>query len=534
MEQLPLFNVNGAIGEGSYEQADFPDLNSLVSHLDYLGVERSLVWHVAAVDINPAYGNWKLMKELEKFPRKERFFPCWVITPACFFEKDTLTLLHRYLASGEVRALRIIPSVSRFPVRQLERLLMQLVSYKPAVFWDCCHGHDELAFRDFEYLAGRFPELSFVVTQKMWGGFSSVVDLLWRCPNTYVDTSWLHMNEAIELLVEEFGAQRILFGLGYKSHYGAAIAALVFACISESQKQQIAHENAENLLRIPPAKKIKCGSSDLWKVKPLWRKFCSGLGLDGVEVIDAHAHTPPFTRGWIQRQSDIRTGLKKMIVRMDRLGVSRLLVTPEMALFGDCLSGNREGQMIMQEFSDRFSGYLVFHPLYSDRLINHLDTFFKSKFFVGFKILPSYWEIPVSDRRYVPLWEYAQRFRRPVLIHTWDDVDLLKDIVPRYGDVSFLLGHSGGGTKGRQQAEELALSFPNVYLEFCGSFCTRRPVETSMSLVGTDRVLYGSDAAGHEMAWELGRYLSLPLPDDNLLPGLAANIKRILSRIQPV
>ncbi len=143
--------------------------------------------------------------------------------------------------------------------------------------------------------------------------------------------------------------------------------------------------------------------------------------------------------------------------------------------------------------------------------------------------------MPVTNPVYSDMWEYADKCKMPILIHTWDDSynspAMLKDIVKKYSNASFILGHSGGGTRGRLEAEELALSNNNVYLEFCGSFTTDRPFETSLSLVGKDKVIYGSDTVAHDMVWELGRYLSMPLPDEELLPGLSANIKRILSRV---
>ena len=88
---------------------------------------------------------------------------------------------------------------------------------------------------------------------------------------------------------------------------------------------------------------------------------------------------------------------------------------------------------------------------------------------------------------------------------------------------------SGGGGRGRLEAESLARENPNVYLEFCGSFTTPRPFETSLQLVCRERVLFGSDTAAHDAAWELGRYLSMPLPDNELIPGLGTNMQGILA-----
>jgi hypothetical protein len=534
MKKMSFFNINGSIGKSAYEEVQFPTAESFVEHLDYLGIERSLVWHVAARDINPSYGNRKLLEEIEDAKLSDRILPAFVITPSCFFEYTTSRFLREHLGSGRVRALQIIPDVSRFEVRQLERLLSCVAEYKPVLLWDCNHRHDEIAIRDFEYLACKFPEMSFVICQRMWGQFNSVMDLLWRCPNTYIDTSWLHMNEIIEVLVEQFGSNRVLFGIGYKSHNGAAISCLMHARITPQQREQIAHSNAESLLKIPSTGKNYAPKSNLLKYKPLWEKFRSGNTLDNVEIIDAHGHTPPLTRGWIFRQSDIKKGIEETIVKMDDLGINRIILTYEPALFGPPLS-NQEAEKILKPYRNRLSGYLAFNPLYSEEISPYFDRFFKTGFFVGFKILPDYHGVPLTDPSYIPVWEYADRYKRPILIHTWDgpydSPSMLSKISKKYRGASFILGHSGGGTRGRLEAEELALSSDNVYLEFCGSFTTPRPFETSLQIVGKEKVLYGSDTIGHDMAWELGRYLSMQVADQDLLPGLATNIKKILSKI---
>ena len=535
MNTLPLFNINGAIGRGAYETSQFPTPESFLEHLDYLGIDRSLVWHVVARDLNPMIGNRRLLEEIAAAGLESRLLPAFVITPSCFFEYGVLDFLREHLAAGRCRALRIMPEVSRFPIRQIERVLQVLAPYEPALFWDCRHCADETDMRDFEYLAGVFPQMAFVITQKMWGGFGSVLDLMWRHPNVYIDTSWLHMRETIELLVENYGAQRVLFGIGYKSHYGAAIAALAHARISDAQRALIAHGNVERLLKCDGLERKLAQWPPLLEQKPLWSKFRSGQPLTEVEIIDAHGHTGPHARGWFVRQNDLERYVVELIEQMDRLGVKRLVLSPENALFGENAAGNRATERVLIKYRDRFSGYLVFNPLYAEEMVPRFDEFFKGGFFVGFKLLASYWKIPLTDPGYLPVWQYAARDQRPILMHTWDDAynspAMLRDIVPKYPRATFILGHSGGGTRGRLEAEELALECPNVYLEFCGSFTTVRPFETSLQRVGKERVLFGSDTGAHDQAWELGRYLSLPLPEEMLIPGLAANMRKILEKV---
>ena len=76
---------------------------------------------------------------------------------------------------------------------------------------------------------------------------------------------------------------------------------------------------------------------------------------------------------------------------------------------------------------------------------------------------------------------------------------------------------------------DAAAANPNVYLEWCGSFCSGIPWEETITQVGSDRVVFGTDAFGHDQAWELGRFLSLDLPAQTLLPILGQNIRRILA-----
>ncbi len=529
-----FFNLNGMIGRGAYETPDFATAPDFAAHLDYLGIARSLVCHVAARDINATLGNRQLLRELADTGLTDRLLPAFVVSPACYFEDGGLHFLRDQLGSGTVRALRLTPKTSRFPVRQIERLLSELAKYEPVILWDARHeSNGEQDLRDFEGLAKQFPALAFVVTHKMWNGFSGILDLMWRCANVYVDISTLHMRATIELLCEYFGPERVLFGIGSKAHYGAAIAALVHASINDEQRAAIAHGNLERLLKISSCASTPPTTPALAADKPLWLRNRAGEALHEIEIIDAHGHTSPHARGWVMQQNTLESGMKDTLERMERLGIDRIIVSSESALFGENLHNNRATEEALAPYRDRVSGYLVYNPLYGEEMQDALDSFFARDFFVGFKLLASYWNIALSDPGYEPVWDYAHRHRLPILMHTWDNKTcspaMLEDIVKRYPDAYYLLGHSGGGTAGRLEAEALALAHPTVYLEFCGSFTTPRPFETSLQIVGPDRVVFGSDTDAHDPAWELGRYLSMPLPDKALIPGLSANIQRILA-----
>jgi predicted TIM-barrel fold metal-dependent hydrolase len=530
---MRLFNVNACVGRGAYEEPDYPDIKSLISHMDYLGIDRTLVSHTEARDVNPTWGNKRLLREISESGCESRLIPAFVISPACYYERGALDFLKESVRTGKVKALRIYPNISRFPIYMIERVLSGLREWKPAVFWDCM-GVESDTIKDFSDLAAKFPEISFVITQKMWPGFGAVIDAMWRNKNIFADISWLHMRDTPELIVENFGAERLLFGVGYKSHYGAAVAALAHYDFPPDQKELIAHGNTERILGVPPLSSKLARNSAIIDEKPLWRNVRDGKVLRDVTVIDVHTHTTPFARGWYMRSIDPYEDTKELVSRMDRLGVQKLVITPECALFGDPVEGSLFWEKILSAYPDRFSGYLVFNPRFGAAVMENADSFFKRGFFRGFKILPSYWKEPASSPGYEPMWTHANKYKLPILSHTWDDSynspAMFRDWLKKYPDTTLIMGHSGGGDKGRLEAEAMAAEFPNVFLESCGTFTAKRPFEDTIKTVGGDRVVFGSDTGAHDQAWELGRYLSMPLPDNELVPGLGLNAEKIFAR----
>ena len=532
METLHLFNANPVpIGRGMNGPAEFSDAASLVAHLDYLGIERSLVYHQTAFDINPTSGNLRLMEEIK--PYSQRLTPAFVVSPHLVFEREGLDTLRRALDEWGVRALRIFPQSFSFRPHTLARLLGEIRQFKPVVFMRL--GESDPA--EFVALAERFPDLKFVITEFMWGGMAGVLDMLWRCRNILAELSWNHVENGIEAVTNDFGPERSLFGFRLKSDYGGSVAALAHARIDEAVRRRVAGGTLQDLLGLDPfAGKIETPA--IMEKKPLWKVFRQGGILKGVEIIDAHGHSGPTT-GWSFVGSSIQPGLyvQKLLDILDRNGVQKLIVSHFPALKGDALEGNLEIEAAcLKHARGRINGYVVFNPNYKDALLPELDGFFSRGFFVGFKTLASYWKVPLTDPRYIPAWEYANRHRLPILLHTWDGPydtpSLLKDIVPKYPDATFLLGHSGGGTGGRFEAVDLAKANKNVMLEFCGSFTTNVDYADAIKELGIGRIVFGSDMDGHNQAWELGRFLSLPFPDDEIKPALADNMKKILAEVK--
>jgi len=77
--------------------------------------------------------------------------------------------------------------------------------------------------------------------------------------------------------------------------------------------------------------------------------------------------------------------------------------------------------------------------------------------------------------------------------------------------------------------EELAPGQSNVYMEWCGSFCSTRRWEETLKTIPARQIVFGTDAMVHGFEFELGRLLSMDVPDETLVPILGANMRRILA-----
>jgi len=526
---MNYFSTPQVIGRGAYAEPEFPTPESLIAHLDYLGIDRSLVYSVVAQDYSPTCGNQELLEALE--PYRDRLKPVFVLTPADYFEEGTLAWLKEQAAKGN-RCYELRLKMSRFPLRLIERMLSELHDFHPVFFID--RVDNNLQTTDFEQMgifAQRYPKAYFVICRQIWTAIPETVDLMWRHKNIGMDTSYLHVRRNIEMIVREFGVDRLYFGIGHQSQYGAAIGALAHAEITPEQRELIAHGNLEKLLGLDPLPRKLAHEPDLAD-KPLWNTFRQGKPLSGVKVIDIHNHLAgPNTRGWMLPEPHPAKAIGEMVRVMDRYGVSQSILIANRALFSDLLRGNREAETLAAQYPGRFKGYFVMNPWHRDEVNEAiLDEFFSRDYFIGFKLLPGYWLVRIDDPRYTIVYEYAEKHHLPILIHTWSkEIEPLAEIAQRYPHAKFIAGHTGCSTAGSEQIIARAEQAENIYLDFTAWFCSTHKWFELFKCFDKSRFLFGSDAALHNESYELSAFLSQPVPDAELMPILAENFERILA-----
>ena len=539
MKSSYYLNVNGKYGMGAYAQPDYPTLPDLLASMDRLGIWQTVAYHLNARDLHPVFGNNFLLEDIAKTPgAKERIIPAFCANPAMLVGKGEMEELEKCLKKGVGGCVIIFPKTNRFRMVEYRPIFESLRKYESVVLVDVTEMTDN-DIEDLANLAPNFPELKFVVKEVMWWQFSRVLDLMRRARNVFCDISWLHTRDAIKILCEQTDYSRVVFGAGFRCHGAAAIGGLAWANIPQKKKNEIAWNNFVALL---PGKTKRHATRNKKKVQDkinnrFWKEFINGKPLSDVLVIDAHTHIGPFTRSWYLTENGIEDQIATLKKEMKAFGINKILSQPETALFGTPIEGNKMVEVKIDD-KERFRGNLVVNPIYSELYTEEvLDSFFKGGYFCGFKVAPQYLGVNVNDKRFVPMYEYANKHSMHILFHSFDDGDCgtpdkIAEMAEKYPNANFIIGHSGGGTRGRHQAERVALDprYNNCYFEFCGSFTTDVRWEDSLKYIDYRRVVFGTDTVVHDIAWELARLLSLDIPEEQIEQILGNNMQRVLDK----
>ncbi|MDD5679372.1 MAG: amidohydrolase family protein [Kiritimatiellae bacterium] len=529
MNRIPaLFDVNGTFGRKSTGKSDFPTIRERLDFMNRLAIGRTLVWNEEAKQNHSLACNQKLLDEIAATPGAAgRIIPELVVSGLILYERDGVTELKQQMKAGGTRALRYVNALGVGSLFQIEPVIRALASLQPFVVMK----NEEAPLLDILAFTERFPKVPVILTEIIWPRFSKALDLMRQRKNILIDTSWLHTTGAIEIVLEHFGVDRLVFGMGYRSHNGAAIAALARADISAQERERIAHGNLDRLLGWKPGVRVAV-APPAPLADTLWSRCLDRRPL-GVEIIDAHFHLGPST-GFVSKEQKEECQVELVLKIMDDLGIRTAMVSGIQAILGDPVHGNDLVERILAPHGERFKGYVGFNPHYADDLIPRFERYFSGSYFVGFKILCGYWGVTIPDPRFGPMWEYANAHRLPVLIHSgsgnYDSPALCHDLVKKYPEVSFIFGHSGLDDAGRRQLEALVPGNPNVFMEWCGSFCSTILWEETLKKVPPSQVLFGSDGIQHDLYWELGRLLSVDVSDEVLTPILGTNMQRILAR----
>jgi predicted TIM-barrel fold metal-dependent hydrolase len=205
-------------------------------------------------------------------------------------------------------------------------------------------------------------------------------------------------------------------------------------------------------------------------------------------LIDAHVHIGKSAR----LQIDV-TG--EFLVRTaDQLGIDRIFCTDLTALFYDMHEGNRLLYEQMRLYPDRIIGYASLHSTrFGQRAIDELQRCRDDYGMAGLKIYSTP-EASIAEPAMIPILEKCVELQFVVLAHTTpSECEYLMSAVP---ECRFMMAHAGGQpfAKGDwNRAIMAAQRFENLYLETASSTIDTNFLETAVSMLGPEKIVFGTD-----------------------------------------
>lgn len=234
-----MYGNRSAVREGSVvTESEYEELFTRAR------IDKVLAYHSDAVSTDLIAGN-KLVCDLQE--KNSRYSAQWCVMPNVtgeFFSSDELIGKMR---EKSVKSVRIFPSALSFSVMPYScgELFSELEKYRIPLFVD----HSQVTYPDLHQVLVAYPDMPVVLCGAGYRTERQIYPLVSKCPNLYIETSLFVANNSIEMFVDRFGAERLLFGTGVPNNSACgAVATILYACISEEDKEKIAEKNLDGLL----------------------------------------------------------------------------------------------------------------------------------------------------------------------------------------------------------------------------------------------------------------------------------------------
>ena len=215
--------------------------------------------------------------------------------------------------------------------------------------------------------------------------------------------------------------------------------------------------------------------------------------------------------------------MKVLIRDMDRLGIERLILSQGYEQYDNHATPEQvriENDQVMravQHYPDRAYGSLYFNPEHVEASLQEFDRCIRDGPMVCIGEVQT--DLVCSAPQLDAIVDRATEMNVPFLQHTWlnsngngpgestpyDVVELAR----RHPRAQLICGHTGGNW---ELGIRIIRDAKNVYADIAGSDPTSGFVEMAVRELGAERVLYGSDVGGRELASQVAKALVLTFP----------------------
>jgi predicted TIM-barrel fold metal-dependent hydrolase len=520
---MRTFDANCRIGRynawSGREPVTAPDL---LATMDHYGIHEALVLDSLAVECHAVDGNRRVLELIESQPRLQ---PAWVGLPPGSREMASGRELVAQMSEQDVRALFLFPQQYHFTLDDwcVDRLVHPLAERKVPVF--VCPNtllaagvQDQTDWAGVVRVCQTFPDLPVVVSEfRISYTLRSMYEALEACPNLRVDISALWLHHAIEFVVREWGAERLVYGSGLPVRDPAApLCQLTYSDIPVSARDAIAGDTLRSLLSWadPVAAPEVRFPEPIDELHALAR---SGQPLAGQRFFCSHGH---LGRHFMLHIPDSTPG--ELVVEMDRMGVEHGLIFANGGLNSDEVYGNDLVAQAVAEHPHRFTGLVCANMNRSAEIIrSEIERGFALGM-RGIKLHPYLNGYDTCGPNVEVACAIANERRCIIINHDWGPSERILDLCRKYPNATFVTGHTSPA------ALPVVAQVDNLYV---GSNALHlfRSAEGIVEEVGADRLLFSSDLSWNPVAWGLGPLLYARLPLEAKREILGGNIRRLMS-----
>lgn len=247
-------------------------------------------------------------------------------------------------------------------------------------------------------------------------------------------------------------------------------------------------------------------------------------------VIDAHVHD------W-----SLFANHDALVAYLDRYELEGMVMLSNLKGGGDptpeqVVEANESTARLRDRVGERIIPFCYVNAVHTEHALGQIATW-SARGFAGLK----YWiSQHATDHRTRTVTEAALEVGWPVLYHSYyrphgappsSEAPPLEiaDLARRFPNGQFIMAHMGAQFEHGLRAIS---DCPNVAVDYAGSINERGAYEMGITLLGEDRVVFGTDLPGAGFYVNAGRVLELDVSDEVKQKVFSGNILRILGRYQ--
>jgi predicted TIM-barrel fold metal-dependent hydrolase len=491
------------------ESGRFTSIDEIITEMNRRGVIRAFLGAYDSIYFDMVQGNAMTRSWANAFP--ERIEPVAIINPAAYH--GVAEYLEELRKRQGFSLLGLVATNAFNPVDWSAPAIRHILEHASKLGFTLIAGiHAESQLSDLCRVTEGLvlPVIVRFISSRGYQMMASIMALSLQRPEFYFETASFCTTEAISLLAQKIGSDRLVFSSGYPSLISdCAQYMFTISELDNVSKEQIAWKNVKHILQYRSYEPPPSGYAD-------YNEAVSAIL--SKPKIDIHWHPDTWNLG------ESYLDPVNQIHMFDKFSYEKVIVFSTKALRSDLRAGN-EDMLRWCELDERIYFLLVVSgrdvPLSLDLIRQYVDH----PRCVGFKTIQDYFGEDLSHPFCQPILEELARHKSVFLLH----MPGLASIASRYPEITFIAAHANYErviAHGLQDCSNVCFDFSTSHAKLKESQLGR-----FIDLVGYQRVLFGSDGPLISPGWSLAKLSTLDLEESVLNAILYQNAYRIFSRL---